>query len=312
MSLNTPILFIIFNRPETTRQVFNQIKKAKPRKLYVAADGPRSTHPKDFDKCERARALIEKIDWDCQVEKLYRENNLGCKQAVSRAINWFFEKEEMGIILEDDCLPSSSFFLYCERLLIKYKDDESVFSINGCNLGYTGPSEDSYYFTRFVNMWGWATWKRSAQKVDYEMTQWKKKSNKYTFLQERLKGESSKSNDHKWYLHWLFLFNQVNKIDTWDYQWIYTCLKEEGLCVFPQNNLVNNLGFGAEATHTIDAGVPLASLEALDIQFPLVTPVVRKIDMMFEEEYLKKIWEPVTYRSLLKLFLRGIFLTRKY
>lgn len=312
MSLNTPILFIIFNRPETTRQVFNQIKKAKPRKLYVAADGPRSTQPKDLDKCENTRALIEKIDWDCQVERLYRENNLGCKQAVSQAINWFFEKEEMGIILEDDCLPSLSFFQYCEELLIKYKDDESVFSINGCNLGYIGTNEDSYSFTRFVNMWGWATWRRSAQKVDYEMTQWEKKSDKYTFLQERLKGENSKSNEHKWYLHWLFLFNQINKIDTWDYQWIYTCLKEEGLCVFPQNNLVNNLGFGDGATHTIDAEVPLANLEAFDIEFPLVTPVARKIDTVFEEEYLKKIWEPVTYRSLLKLFLRGVFLTKKY
>ncbi|MFT7073466.1 MAG: hypothetical protein ACJAX3_002463 [Patiriisocius sp.] len=312
MSLNTPILFIIFNRPETTRQVFSKIRVVKPRKLYVAADGPRSTHPEDLDKCESTRALIEQVDWDCQVEKLYRENNLGCKQAVSQAINWFFEKEEMGIILEDDCLPSPSFFLYCEKLLIKYKYDENIFSINGCNLGYNGPSEASYSFTRFVNMWGWATWRRSARKVDYEMAEWKKNSNKYAFLRERLKNEKLKSGEHKWYLHWLLLFNQINKIDTWDYQWIYTCLKENSLCIFPQKNLINNLGFGADATHTIDAEVLLANLQAFDIQFPLVTPETRKADTRFEEECLKINWEPVTYSSLLKLFLRGILMTKKY
>jgi|AntRauTorckE5430_2_1112549.scaffolds.fasta_scaffold00982_4 hypothetical protein len=312
MSLNTPILFIVFNRPETTRQVFNQIKKAKPRKLYVAADGPRLTHPKDLDKCERTRRLIEEIDWDCQVEKLFRKKNLGCKRAVSQAINWFFEKEEMGIILEDDCLPVPSFFLYCEQLLIKYKDDESIFSINGCNLGYTGPNKPSYSFTRFVNMWGWATWKRSAQKVDYEMSEWNKNKNKYTFLQENLKNKKPKFNEHKWFLHWLLLFNQINKIDTWDYQWIYSCLKEKSLCIFPQKNLINNLGFGADATHTVYAEVPLSNLEAFDIRFPLITPEMKEIDSVFEEEYLKKNWEPVTYRSLLKLFLRNIFLTKKY
>lgn len=278
----------------------------------MAADGPRLNHPKDQEKCKNTRALIEKIDWDCEVEKLYQEQNLGCKKAVSHAISWFFEKEEMGIILEDDCLPSPSFFLYCEHLLIKYKDDQSIFSINGCNLGYAGTSEASYSFTRFVNMWGWATWKRSAQKVDYEMTEWKTNNNKYTFLQERLKVENSKYSNHKWNLHWLFLFNQINKIDTWDYQWIYTCLKDKSRCIFPQKNLVNNLGFGPDATHTITTKAPLANLETFDIQFPLITPKLGKIDMVYEEKYLKSIWEPVSYISLLKLFLRGIFLTKKY
>lgn len=312
MSLNTPILFIIFNRPETTGQVFNQIRKAKPRKLYVAADGPRTSHPNDLSKCKSTRALIKKIDWDCQLEKLFHDENQGCKKAVSQAINWFFENEEMGIILEDDCLPSPSFFLYCNRLLIQYKDDQSIFSINGCNLGYSLPEEASYSFTRFVNMWGWATWKRSAQKVDYQMAEWKNKNNKYNFLQDRLKNKKSNAGKHKWYLHWLFLFNQINKIDTWDYQWIYTCLNGNGLCIFPQKNLVNNLGFGADATHTIKSEAPLANLEAFDIKFPLVTPKSREIDQVFEDEYLKKVWEPVSYLSLIKLFLRGVFLTKKY
>ncbi len=312
MPLHTPILFIIFNRPETTQKVFDQIKKAKPRKLYVAADGPRSTNPQDFDKCQSTRAVIEQVDWDCKVEKLYHAKNKGCKRAVSGAINWFFEKEEMGIILEDDCLPASSFFLYCEELLIQYKDDENVFSINGCNLGYNGPNKSSYSFTRFVNMWGWATWRRSAQKIDYQMADWETNTSKYHFLQRRLKNEMSTLNETKWYLHWLFLFNQINKIDTWDYQWIYSCLKEESRCIFPQKNLVNNLGFGADATHTVHADVPLANLETFDIDFPLTSPETKEPDLAFEESYLKKIWEPVTYFSLFKLFLRGMFLSKKY
>ncbi len=278
----------------------------------MAADGPRSTHPDDENRCEDTRAILEEIDWDCQVEKLFRQNNLGCKKAVSQAINWFFENEEMGIILEDDCLPALSFFTYCEKLLIQYKEDEQIFSINGCNLGYTGSDVASYSFTRFVNMWGWATWRRSARKIDYQMTEWKNNTNKYTFLQERLKNKNSRTKAHKWYLHWLFLFNQINKIDTWDYQWIYTCLKEQGLCIFPQKNLVNNLGFGADATHTINAAVPLARLESFDLEFPLLAPQSRQIDMVFEEKYLKKIWEPVSYLSLLKLFWRGILLSKKY
>lgn len=312
MSLETPVLFIVFNRPETTSQVFNQIRKAKPSKLYIAADGARPTRPDDVDKCKKTRLLLEAVDWDCQVEKLYRETNLGCKKAVSQAINWFFENEEMGIILEDDCLPSPSFFLYCEAMLTKYKDDYSVFSVNGCNLGYTAPGDASYSFTRFVNMWGWATWRRSAQKVDYELSEWAGKANKYRFIQDRLRVEKPSFIDHKWYLHWVLIFNQINKIDTWDYQWIYTCLKEKSRCVFPKKNLVNNLGFGPDATHTTDAGVALANLETFDVSFPLTDPPDKALDEVFEEEILKPRWEPVTYMSLVKLFLRGVLLSKKY
>jgi hypothetical protein len=158
-NFDTPILFLIFNRPDTTQKVFNEIRKIKPRQLFVAADGPREDHPEDKEKCEQTRKIIDQVDWDCEVKTLFRDKNLGCKHAVSGAINWFFKNVEQGIILEDDCLPDQSFFGFCQELLNKYKNNKQIFNISGNNFqDGMWRGDGSYYFSKYFHCWGWATW----------------------------------------------------------------------------------------------------------------------------------------------------------
>ena len=172
--LNTPILFLIFNRPEITARVFQEIRKAKPKQIYIAADGPRIDHPDDTALCNKTRQICDSIDWDCEVKTLFREENLGCQLAVSNAIDWFFKHESEGIILEDDCLPSQSFFHFCAELLDFYRDDEEIMCISGNNFQQgRGDDEESYYFSRYPHCWGWATWRRAWNKYDHDMSRWK-------------------------------------------------------------------------------------------------------------------------------------------
>lgn len=156
------VLFIIFNRPETTQRVFEAIRLAKPSRLYVAADGARENKAGENELCEQTRKIIQNIDWQCDVKTLFQKENLGCGKAVSKAISWFFENEEMGIILEDDCLPHPSFFKYCEELLEKYKNNEMIGIISGSNFQKSKKIGDcSYYFSDLINVWGWASWARN-------------------------------------------------------------------------------------------------------------------------------------------------------
>ena len=170
---NVPILFLIFNRPETTELVMGAIRAARPQKLYVAADGPRGGKAGEAKRCAEARVLATQVDWACEVRTLFRERNLGCRNAVSSAITWFFEHEPEGIILEDDCLPSNDFFPYCADLLERHRDDERVMAICGSAYADIGPNyPSSYYFSYYADMWGWATWRRAWQHYDSGMKSW--------------------------------------------------------------------------------------------------------------------------------------------
>jgi len=167
---NTPILFLVFNRPNTTQRVFNVIRQVKPKQLFVAADGPRRDKGADEEKCEATREIVKQIDWDCEVKTLFREENLGCGKAVSSAITWFFENVEEGIILEDDCLPNLDFFGYCEELLDRYRDNREVMFIGGDNFQKGKKWGDaSYYFSAYNHVWGWATWKRTWDIYDFKL-----------------------------------------------------------------------------------------------------------------------------------------------
>lgn len=244
-SLDTPILFIIFNRPDVTARVFETIKHARPKSLFIAADGPRSTHPKDSELCEQTRAIVSEIDWPCDVRTKFNAKNLGCKYAVSSAISWFFQHVDSGIILEDDCLPDPSFFSFCENLLKYYQNDARVMHIAGCNFqnGIRRSNAD-YYFSIYAHVWGWATWKRAWARYDVNMRDFSSETNK-GFIRR-----ISKNLHFQRYWNELFLKTSKGQIDTWDYQWQYAIWKSSGLCVIPQVNLIANIGFGAEATHT--------------------------------------------------------------
>lgn len=245
LPLETPILLIIFNRPDLTRQVFDSIRRVQPRHLYVAADGPRNNQPGEMAKCAGARAVIDGVDWDCEVHRLFSAKNQGCKIGVSSAIDWFFSQEEAGIILEDDCLPDQSFFAYGKELLEKYRDDQRVMMIAGSNFqdGIIRGG-GSYYFSQFCHIWGWATWRRAWQKNDIAMTSWPKWR------------DTGKMKEiwpvAKWRRSWTRTFDRIyqGKIDTWDYAWVFAAWSNRGLCAVPNKNLISNIGFGQDATHT--------------------------------------------------------------
>ena len=169
--IDTPLLFIIFNRPDVTLRVFNELKKQKPKYLFIAADGPRAGFEDDIDKCKRVREVVlNEIDWDCEVKTLFRDLNLGCGHAVSGAIDWFFENVEKGIILEDDCLPNKSFFYFCENLLESYKENDEVFAISGANFQDKKIGKASYFFSKYLYVWGWATWRRAWENYDFDLS----------------------------------------------------------------------------------------------------------------------------------------------
>ena len=246
-NFNIPILFIIFNRLETTTKVFKKIKEAAPARIYLASDGPRSNRSGEEKIVESVRKyVLNSVDWTCEVKTFFRETNLGCGKAVSEAITWFFENEEMGIILEDDCVPSNSFFLYCKKLLLKYKDDSRIFHIAGQNPLTLTKSPYSYYFARIQHCWGWASWRRAWNQYNFDI-----EDNIY-YIKNVLNNIFKRTADIE---YWLSVIEKMksHRIDTWDYQWTYTIFKNNGFCINPTRNFVSNIGFNQDATHTVDS-----------------------------------------------------------
>ncbi len=253
-NVKSPILFLIFNRPDISIRVFEQIRMAKPARLYVAADGPRIDRADDKQLCEATRALIN-IDWDCELKTLYRMENQGCKEAVSSAITWFFNQEEEGIILEDDCLPSPDFFPYCDELLEKYRFDTRIRHITGCNLQLGQKwGNASYYFANQTHVWGWASWKRVWKDYDKELS---------TFDLEDANIQLDKIFEDRFINEdWKRIFKRLKEglIDTWDYQLALTNYFNNGLSINPNVNLISNIGFRADGTHTTGTDSPYANL----------------------------------------------------
>ena len=247
-TLNTAVLLLVFNRLDTTKQVFEAIRQAKPPRLYVAADGARASCEGEMERVAAVRDYVMgHIDWDCEVKTLFRDENVGCKYAVSGAIDWFFNNEEEGIILEDDVLPLPTFFFYCEELLKKYRDNQSISMISGCNfISNQYIPDSSYFFSKYSHIWGWATWRRSWVTYDVSMAEWPS---------WRDRGGLKKISDGNkaFPLYWSKIMERVyaGKIDTWDYQWVFSCWSRNALSILPRSNLVYNLGFDSlDATHT--------------------------------------------------------------
>lgn len=255
--LKTAVLFLIFNRLDTTKQVFEAIKKAKPPRLYIAADGARASRDGEDGKVKAVRGYVmNNTDWDCEVKTLFREKNLGCKYAVSSAIDWFFENEEMGIILEDDCLPSQSFFWFCEELLERYNDNSQIGMISGNNFqGGIKRGNADYYFSIYPHIWGWASWANRWSNYNVDLNDVKDSK----FIENLIKNKNTK-------FYWTKIFKKMKQkeINTWDYQWTFTLWKNKQLAILPNINLVENVGFGKDATHTV-ADSELANLTSYEI-----------------------------------------------
>ena len=279
--------------------VCDAIKNARPSKLYLVADGPSSDD--EFAQCQDTRNAIEKrIDWNCEIEKIYSDTNLGCAQRIKSGLDLIFEREKKAIILEDDTLPNASFFKFCDYCLKRYENDQSVFHISGCNffpIKKTGTS--SYSFTSIINIWGWATWSRAWKEYDIEMTSWKSQDKK-SFLKnwcttkQQLKDMRS-----------IFDLHCENKDPwTWDYQWVYTCWSNNGLSVMPSKNLIQNIGIGPLGTHTRFATQqsPYPS-KMEELSFPLICKT-RTRDFNFERKYYKNTNFSIIRK--IKAFLKGL------
>ena len=243
--VKSPVAYIIFNRPRHTRETFEVIRSQRPARLFIIADGPRSAHPDDVVRCREVRKIVEKIDWPCEVYRNYADKNLGLKLRVSSGLNWVFEQVERAIVLEDDCLPHPDFFLFCDELLDFYAGDERVWVITGNNF-QNGRKRggESYYFSKYNHCWGWATWRRAWNHYSGDLPfweEWKYSSNWRRKTSYRL--------DRK---YWTNIFDKMSRgeINTWDYPWTASVWYHGGLTATPNVNLVTNIGFGPEATHT--------------------------------------------------------------
>ena len=243
--MKNPILFLVFNRPHTTSKVFEKICQAKPPRLYVAGDGPRKNYSGEEKKVNQVRDISTRIDWPCELKTLFRDKNLGCKKGVGEAISWFFEHEEQGIILEDDCVPHLDFFTFCENLLDRYSKEYKVTTITGSNFQSNKRRGDaSYYFSKYNHCWGWASWRRSWKNYDGEIKFW-----------PRLKDSKDwqdliTDNVERRYWNKIFDLVYAGKIDSWAYPWLVSTWYKNGLTATPNVNLISNIGFGEDATHT--------------------------------------------------------------
>lgn len=301
--LNTPILLTIFNRLETTKLVFAEIKKVKPKKLFIAADGYRVDVKEEKEKCEKIRKyVLDNIDWKCEVKTLFRDKNLGCGQCPATAITWFFENVEEGIILEDDCLPSQSFFYFCEELLIRYRQNQKIFMISGDNFipksfNIINPS---YSFSNIPHIWGWATWRRAWIKFDFNI------SDLPEFVDNKI--IDSIWSDKKIKRYWLDLFWKVYKedLDIWDYQWVYTIWKNHGVCINPSQNLVSNIGLNNNGTHTLCKFNRLVNIPNEEIKFPLKHPQNINISKKADNFINKHIFLKGSNLKYLKYFLKRL------
>ena len=282
--LSTPVAFLIFNRPELTKTVFAEIAKVKPKKLLVVADGSRQDKQGEAEKCAAARAVIEQVDWDCEVLKNYSDVNLGCGIRVATGIDWVFEHVDEAIILEDDCLPHLTFFEFCSELLEKYRNDERVMMISGSNLMGDWESDiQSYHFSYYGGIWGWASWKRAWKHYDYHMKLWK-----YEGARNCVRNVIV---DPEQYFYRQEMLSKTfrGEIDTWDYQWSFARLLQSGLSVVPSVNLVSNIGFGKDATHTINFFDCKANLPLSSMSFPLREPYGLAVEREYDCKFYLKI-----------------------
>lgn len=299
----SPVLFITFTKENETKRVFETIKQVKPGKLYIASDGARPERQGEKEKIENLRNwLISNVDWDCEIKTKFNEKNLGCGHGSADAISWFFENEEMGIIIEDDILASLFFFRFCDEMLEKYKDDDRIGLIGGFNGIDKELLSNEYYFSKYAQIWGWATWRRVWSDYDFTISSWGKFKNTdfiYKVFPERYISR-----------YYFDIFDKTYKsngeaLNTWDYQWSFCNLSKNRLTVMPCCNLVTNIGFTGEATHTFGSNNPLSNVPCGKLSFPLKHSTSYNTDIARDRAFLDlqiSKPKPLIYRVIRKCY----------
>lgn len=303
MAINCAVLLLVFNRPDTTSVVFEAIRQAQPKRLYIAADGPRPHRFGEAQRCEEARAVASTVDWDCEVKTLFRNENLGCRKAVSGALDWFFSEEEYGIVLEDDCLPSQSWFPFAQEMLERFKYDERIMCIAANHFyGEQHHLQYSYFFSAYAHCWGWASWRRAWARYDRDMTAWPE-------LKADSKFPDIVANGNRLIRrYWRRIFEMAcedKKIDSWAYRWLFSCWKHNGLTILPARNLVNNLGIGEMSTHTTTVNPVIAAAGNDELAFPLKHPPAVVRDIASDDWESKYVFE-IVWPRFAREFLRGL------
>lgn len=277
---NTPIAILTFNRPQLTERLIGILAQVKPRRIFVVSDGPRPNVTSDVEKCAAVRSLFEKLGWECQIERNFAESNMGSFPRNSSGLNWVFAQVEEAIILEDDCMPDTSFFPYCEELLEKYRDDPRVGVISGNN--FLKPTVvqqvPSYFFSGYATTWGWASWRRTWRQVDLDMPYWPQFRDGGTLRQSVFSSSEAK--------YWRGIYDAIHERrvkNAWDYQLMLACRRFNFLTIVPSVNLVSNVGFGPDATNCQDSNSSVSNLKAHRMTFPLVHP--EKVQASLQLDY---------------------------
>lgn len=289
----SPVAFIIFNRPEVTERVFAAIRAARPFKLFLIADGPRLNVRSDLARCATTRAVVDQIDWPCEVHRKFAASNLGLRRNVSEGLDWVFNHAEEAIILEDDCLPDPSFFRFCDELLLRYRNHPEVGVISGANLSpaaVTSGADASYHFSRYCHIWGWATWRRVWQSYDAALKEWPA-LDQTGWLADKVQTSSARN---YWRRHFDDCFqNHADGLGTWDVQLVFALWRQNLLSIVPRRNLVANLGFGPDAVHTRHTS-RTGEREATAMRFPLRHPTSVAVDAHADHQVQEEVFEGVT------------------
>jgi len=297
--LTTPVAMLVFNRPAQTARVFEAVRQARPPILLLVADGPRASRPGEDELCRQTRQIVETIDWPCDVRKLYADVNLGCKGRVASGVKWVFEQVEEAIVLEDDCLPHPTYFQFCQELLARYRHDPRIYMICGHNfLGGKTRTNDSYYFSKYTHVWGWASWRRAIRLYDPDMTLWPAMRDG-GWLVDILGDEGESA-----YWRQLMEMTYDGRMNTWDYQMFLACWANNLLTIIPNVNLISNIGFGEAATHTASSDSDLANTPVRAMEFPLRHPPLVVRDTRSDRIMRRAVYAPPSLLRKIKRRLR--------
>jgi hypothetical protein len=300
MSLDTPVVLLVFNRPETTRRVLRALAESKPTKLLVIGDGPRESRPEEIELCAEVRAMFNRLDWPCDVLTNFASSNLGCQERVVSGLTWAFSQVEEAIILEDDCVPDPTFFPFCQELLERYRGDSRVGMITGNN--FIAPKRVAsydYYFSRVATIWGWATWRSAWERFDRYLHDWPMV--KHDGVLREIYSRDAE------FVYWTNIFDSMHDRkgpSSWAYPWFYTNLINNMLCIVPSNNLVRNIGFGGKATHTHDPRSEGADLAAKPMTFPIKHPPYMIAMKSFDDFLQRTAYVPTFSHKIYQKILR--------
>lgn len=296
MTTRTPVAFFIFCRPETTERVWARIREAEPKTLYLCADAARPDREGEAERVAAARRIVETVDWECDVHRIYADRNMGCHDRVVSGLNEIFQTEERVIVLEDDCLPDLSFFPYCDELLDRYADNDRVLAVCGFNPGAeTLSREESYSFSRNPACWGWATWKRAWRLYDDSMSCWSTPARKNGIL--------ARNPELRRFLDRMVHATESKQVDSWANRWLLSALDNDALSCVPRVNLVRHLHSAVGATHvTEDIGIPAAALD-----FPLVHPQAIQRNVALDRVVAERVWDVLPFHRRVLRRLRLMF-----